>query len=297
LHLTVDNPDELRNAGAYDTGALMRLQSSATEAGAYADLTGTGSTPTILLVAATRAYTGFDPAGTSSTWYRTRFENTGGTRVSDWSASFQVGDEGAGQLCSLYDVQQRLGFTDASQDENIIEFIRQVSSWLNFYTGRTLAPDPFSGTKVYRVHTRAGRTLWLPKGIRSVTTLGIATDDQPATGGTYTTATASDYYIDPPEFERDPGWPGNRIVLRSNGSSIFYNASYGAEITGSFGFPAVTPEIQALAARLVVAEHQRKGSAGGEQVTIGIGGQRTFEYALSRNDWMTLQSYRVPAVA
>ena len=77
---------DLLNAGMYDTGALMRVQWSATEFGSYVDLTGTGSTPTILIVSGTETYTGYDALGDSGRWYRSRIENTGGTRVSDWSA-------------------------------------------------------------------------------------------------------------------------------------------------------------------------------------------------------------------
>src|SRR5262245_9841796 len=122
VKVKVENPDEIRNAGAYDTGAIIRLQTGATETGSFSDVSGTGSTPTLPIVAATRSYTGYDPNGTSSSWYRTRYENAGATRLSDWSAAFQVGDETAGQLCSLYDVQQELGETgtDANRDERIL---------------------------------------------------------------------------------------------------------------------------------------------------------------------------------
>jgi hypothetical protein len=90
LHLTVENPDELLNAGAYGAGAVIRVQTATTKAGAYADVTGTGSTPTIALVAATLTYDGFDPNGTSASWYRIRYEDAATTRTSDWAASFQV---------------------------------------------------------------------------------------------------------------------------------------------------------------------------------------------------------------
>jgi hypothetical protein len=75
----------LLNAGMYDTGAIIRIQWSATEAGTFADVSGTGSTPTIAIVSGTETYTGYDPLGDSTRWYRSRFENAGGTRLSDWS--------------------------------------------------------------------------------------------------------------------------------------------------------------------------------------------------------------------
>ena len=91
VEIEVEDPDALLNAGMYGAGAVIRLQWSATAAGSYADVSGTGSTPTIALVTLTDSYTGYDPVGTSSTWYRTRYENAGATRLSDWSAVFQPG--------------------------------------------------------------------------------------------------------------------------------------------------------------------------------------------------------------
>lgn len=297
LTITVQNPDAILNAGAYGAASVIRCQSATTESGSYANLTGTGSTPTIAIVTGTRAYTGYDPAGTSSTWYRTRYESADATRLSDWSAAFQVGDETGGLICGLNDAKQRLGLTETtSEDENLLDFIRQVTAWIEGpATGRWFVPRPLSGTVTYRVHTTAGRELVVPKGIRSITTLGVATEDQPASGGTYTTATAGDYYIDPPEMERDAGWPGTRIVFRRNGSGsvqTFYDASFGAEITGAFGWSAVPAEVARIGLNMVVAAHQGRGSAGSGTVTINVDGSRSYEGFLSKADRDTLAWYR-----
>jgi hypothetical protein len=293
IDVTVDDPDKLLNASMYGAGAIIRLQSGATETGAFAN------EATAELIAGTRSYTLYDTDGTSSTWYRTRYENAGGTTFSDWSAAFQVSGELAGYLCSLPDAKQRLGisYADTSEDENVLEYIRQVSSFIEHYVGRKLSPDPASGTRTYRLHTRAGYSLWIPKGIRSITTLGIATEDQPESGGTYTFPSATTYYIDPPEYERDAGWPGTRICFRSTSGQQFYTASFGAEVTGAFGFAATPPDVQGVALRLVVREHAGRGSPGGEVATINIDGSRSFEYALSLRDRATLDHYRVLQVA
>jgi len=296
LKLTVENPDEIRNAGAYDTAALMRVQSSATETGAFADLTGTGSTPTVLVLAATRSYTAYDPAGTVSTWYRTRYENAGGTRVSDWTAAFQTGDEQAGLICSLYDVQQELGeTTNANQDERILEYIRQVTTAIEGYCGRWFVPRPLSGTTTYRFTTGWGSTLRIPKGIRSITTLNIATQDQPATGGTYIAAAASDFYLDKPEAERDVGWPATKVQLLSTAGSRFYPALNGAEIVGAFGWAAVPPDIQGVAIRAVVRRYV--GGKGGAVVALGPTGTEFLLPDLSGSDRKTLDWYRALVVA
>lgn len=298
LRVTVENAAELLNNGAYGAGAVVAVQSSATESGTYAAVSGTGATPTITLVAGTAIYTGYDPQGTSATWYRTRYESAGATRYSDWSAAFQVGNETAGLICALADAKQRLGipYTDTSEDENLIGFIRQVGDYIEGpATGRWFIPRPLSGTTTYRVHTDVGRVLWLPKGVRSIATLAVADEDQPDSGGTYTTATAADYFIDPPEMERPQGWPGTRVVFRRNPSgpvSGFSDAAFGAEITGAFGWSAVPPAISRIALNMVVAAHQGRGTSGGAVVTVNIDGSRIFEGFLSKTDQMTLAWYR-----
>lgn len=258
----VENPDEILNAGHSGAGAVIQVQRDTAEA-----FTTPVDVTTVPIVTAVRSYTFYDSAGTSSSWYRFRYETSAGVGTSDWSTPFQVGDEQAGLLCSLYDVKQRIGLSasNTEDDETILEFIRDVSVDIMGYTGRQFAPDPSSGTKTYRLHTRAGYTLWVPKGIRSITTLGIATSDQPATGGTYTTAIASDYFLDPPEYERSYGWPATRIVFRSAAGTRFYNASYGAEITGAFGWATAPADIQGIAASAVIRRF-----AGKETATLAI---------------------------
>lgn len=294
VKVIVENPDEILNTGAYAAGAVIRLQTGATETGSFADVTGTGSTPTIAVVTATRSYTGYDPNGTASSWYRTRYENAGGTRLSDWSAAFQVGDETTGLLCSLYDVQQLLGdtSTNVNRDELILEHIRQVSRAIENYTGRWLAPRPTNptSTATYRFHTEYGFTLHIPRGIRSITTLNIATEDQPLTGGTYTAST--DHYIDPPPSERtDPvNDPGVWVRLRWNGSSVFYDAAHGAEIVGTFGYAVVPADIQGVAARAAV--RRVIGKAGGPAIAVGPNGTDFFLPDMSGADRATLDWYK-----
>lgn len=299
--VTVENPDELLNAGSYGTAAVVRAQWSATEGGTYANLAGTASLwdglgPTGAITAATRSYTGYDPAGTSSLWYRTRYENSGATRLSEWTDPFQTGDETAGYLCSLYDVQQELGrTTTANEDELILEKIRQVSRAIEHATGRWLAPRPTdpASTATYRFHTEAGSELHIPRGIRTITTLGIATEDQPSSGGTYVTATSTDYYIDPPASERFPEEAGRWIRFRSNPTgaiTYFSDASFGAEIVGSFGPASVAPDIAGVATRAALRRFLGKGAAG-TTVAIGPTGTEFVLPDLSGADRATIADY------
>ena len=218
----------------------------------------------------------------------------GGTSTSDWSPVFQVGTEEGGLICSLYDVKQVLGIADAitTSDEELLEIIRAVTDEFESETGRD-----FTGARsdvTFRVHTRYGRTLWFPKGLQSVTTLGIATQDQPASGGTYTTAATTTWYLDPPEYERDPYWPATRIVFLNGGQ--FYNASFGAEITGRPGFAAVPPRLSRIAANAVASKFITKGKDGPRAV-IGPDGRTTILRDVSPADWATVMSYAVIPVA
>lgn len=261
VKVTVDQSGEVLNAGAYGASSVIRLQTSATEAGTYADVSGTGSTPTLAIVDGTRIYTGYDPNGITSSWYRTRFENVGATRVSDWSTAFQVGGEEAGQLCSLYDVKQRLGKTaaDTAQDELILEFIGRVSTGIMGYTGRRFARSPLSGTTTFLFDIRrTTKTLWVPKGIAEMSQLEVATQ----TGGAFTVVPTADWFLDPPETERDHGWPATRITLSDIPTGTvpyFYAGKLVVRTTMAEGWATVPGDIAGIAEDEVIRRYQGRG--------------------------------------
>src|SRR5512139_2081698 len=209
IKVYVEDPDALLTSGMYDAGAIVRLQSGAAEAGPFSN------EATAALVTGTKAYTLYDADGSSTTFYRTRYENSGGTVTSDWSPVFQVAGEEAGYLCSLEDVKQRLFNTataDATNDEDLAEIIRQVSTDILGHTGREFVGTPGDVTRTFDL-TMTTPTLYVPGGLRSITTLGYAVSDQPDTGGTYTTITSTYYYLRPLAHERTSGWPATRLEL------------------------------------------------------------------------------------
>lgn len=295
VKLTAENPEELLNAGAYDAGALIRLQSGASEAGPFADVSGTGATPTPALVAGTRIYTGYDPNGTAATWYRTRFENATGTRVSAWSAAFQVG---AGALVGLYDVKQRLDIdaADTTQDENILEWITEVTAFIRGQTGRLLTPDPETEYVVdgHRA-LRGGSLLRFPHGIQTLTEVAFAAQ----TGDPFDVIPATDYFLRPLEHEREAGWPATELWMTDNPSASNLHGSIppgyaNVRLRGTFSWLVTPPELQAVALNLLVAVARLGGSSGGEVVTVGLDGERTFSRALSLEDFRVIKRYRIP---
>jgi hypothetical protein len=296
LKIQVENPDDLLNAGVYGTGALIQIQSATTHGGAYADLTGTGSTPTIAIVSATYAYSGYDPNGASTTWYRTRYKNAAGSLTSDWSDEFQANGVG---YCSLYDVKQRLGrtaLTDTADDENFADLIVTASDYIKGYTGRDFLPDyntilTFDGYDA--IH--GGRCLLIPRGVRSLSLVEAAA----YTGASFVTIPSTDHFLRPAAHERTPGWPATELWLTDQPSSATsqFMAGYGTvRLTGTFGFAAVPPRIEEVCLNMVVKMWASRQAGQADLTGAGDSASSTYSPSLSRRDAMTLDlhSLRLP---
>lgn len=293
LKVAVENADELLNASFLGAGALGRVERSATGGGA-----GYSEIGTFALVSGTRLYTFYDLSGAVSSWYRIRYSKSDGTSPSSYGDEFQAGDETGGLLCSVYDVEQRLGTTLTANDRELVfDLIREVSSGIEGYCGRWFAPrptDPASTATFY--FTSPGhsysRKLWIPKGVRTVTTLSYATSDQPDTGGTYTNFAANSWALTPSEPQRSPGWPATWIVLLSTTSGYFYPYLNGVKLVGSLGFAAVPYDIQGVAISAVIRRYIGKATSA-PAVAIGPEGGVTLLRDVSPDSQRVLDYYRV----
>lgn len=215
-----------------------------------------------------------------------------------------MGDETAGLLCSLYDVQQELADTQsANADELILEKIRQVSVAIERYVGQWLAPRPTNPASTTTLLFDVPWTGWnqrslllqrrplmdasdgLLTGIRTFTSVGIATQSQPDTGGSYVTATAADLVT-----------RGLRLEFLNTSSGVFYPGYNTVQIVGSFGPAAVPYDIQGVAIRAVSRRVLGK-AGGGPAIAIGPSGTEYFLPDMSGSDRSTLDGYRIPAVA
>lgn len=289
VRVFVENPDELLNAGMFGAGAIIRLQSAAAEAGPFSNET------TEPLVAGVRSYTLFDSDGLSTTWYRSRFENSGGTNVSEWSDPFLAAGDG---ILSLEDAKQRLEIDadDTEQDENIAEWIGQITSFMRSFTGRRLTPDPATEYILDGYAAmRHGTLLRFPNGIQSLSELALAA----WTGEAFEVIPATDYFLRPVEALREAGWPATELWMSDNPSAdnphaVIPPGYANVRLRGAFSWEATPPELEAVAGNLLVATARLGGSSGGEEVTVNIDGERTFSRALSMEDWRTLKRYRVP---
>lgn len=294
LHLQVDNPDELLNAGAYGAGAVIRLQTAAAEAGAFADVNGAGSTPAIALVSATFAYTGYDPNGVSTSWYRYRYENAGGTRLGDWFAAFQEAPA-EGYVVGLADMRHRLEIdpADHDDDELLLDLIRETTDDLQDYCNRWFVPRPLSGTATYLLSPKHdGIEIEIPRGIRSLTSLGYATIDQPDTGGVFNAIDLAQVSLQPSPLDRDAGWPATVIKLLETIGIVIYAGTNRIQAVGGFGFAAPPAPIVSIAKGVVTRRFV--GKAAGVAQVVGasaMGGAAILRW-VSPEDRETLYRYR-----
>jgi len=295
LKLTAENADELLNASAYGPAAVIQVQSGAAEAGPFSD------DGTVALVAGTRLYTHYDADGTSSTWYRSRFENAAGTTTSDWSAVFQVGAEEAGRICSLYDVTQRLtGTVSANDQELLAEFIAEATTDIQGHTSRRFVRSPLSGTSTFLFDVeRDSRTLRVAQGIASLTQLEVATTSQPESGGTYSVVAAADWFLRPTSHERDAGWPATSVVIRDNATGAvpqFHGGYNAVRLTAALGWPSVPADIAGLAVNAVIRRFQARGSGVATALGSEEFGTRILRW-VSPEEREKLDWYRVVRIA
>jgi hypothetical protein len=206
----------------------------------------------------------------------------------------------ADQLCTTAQVKDRLfpaGTTDTTDDAMISELIDQVSDFIEQYTGRKLVPVASAD---YVFDTVAGSVLHVPMGIRTITTLGVATTNQPDAGGTYTTIAAADYLLRPKVQDGAQGWPFTEILLAASANPrYFYNVRNGCKLTGATtGFAVTPPDIQSVAIDATVTAFQnRKNGASGVMGSedSALVPWRNF-YSRGSSQRMTLERYRVFAV-
>ena len=89
LVLTLPGTTAAELLSGYSAGAIIRLQRDTVSTFASAS-----NVTTVALVSGTESYAYWDSTGTASSWYRTRYENAGGSLLSSWSDGFQPGTSG-----------------------------------------------------------------------------------------------------------------------------------------------------------------------------------------------------------
>ena len=172
----------------------------------------------------------------------------------------------ADQLVTLAQIKTRIfptGLVDATDDTLLGELNDQVTDFIQEFTGRHFIAEVAA---TYIVDTAAGSVIDVKRGIRTVTTLEVASSDQPDTGGTYTAIAAADILLRPSPIDRRPGWPATRILIKGNVGRLA-TALNGARIVGDFGFASVPATVQAVALDAVATAYTARQA--GDSDAIG----------------------------
>ncbi len=194
-------------------------------------------------------------------------------------------------LCTRQQVKDRFDGSVTSADDALIDvMIAGVSDWITDYCKRAFEPE--AGV-TYVFDTSSGSRLHIPRGIRTVTLLEVATTNQPDTGGTYATISTSLVSLRPLAAERRVGWPATELYVRGE-SPVFGWAMAGARVTGDFGFASVPTPIRDVAIDAVVAAITARQNGTAE--VLGADGSATDPWARyfggGSAQMMTLQRYR-----
>jgi hypothetical protein len=280
--LRIDIDTEVLATGAFGAGALVRVERATAEAGVYAEL------GTVAVVAGQSTGTYYDEAGTTAHWYRVRYSNAGNTKQSEYSAPWQAVSVG---YTSLADVKARLGMgtVAGTADAIMSTIVAEVNSWLDGRLGRHVGPGG-SATRTY--DGDGSGLLYVRDGVQAVYSLTL----YDGTRGASTSIAATDYYLDPLPHLRRPGEPAFYVTMSPNPAGSYSRFPVGkrtVEVTGLWGWPAVPLELQAVATKCAVADWRGRASAGGDQFTIGVNGERTYERYLSYEDRKTIERYAV----
>ena len=205
-------------------------------------------------------------------------------------------------LCTLANVKLALfptGYTDTTDDVTLQLYIDALTSEVQEYTSRQFVTDA-SASDYYFDIAYPCRTLYVPQGVQSVTSLGYATNrlSQPASGGTYTTVTAANVLLRPlAKDRRGAAWPADTIQI-SDLETTFSGFPTGfntVKVNGVFGFATVPADIERLAVANVVRRWQAR--RGGQSDTIGASdfGGEAMRF-MAPDERRTLDRYADPSV-
>ena len=162
-----------------------------------------------------------------------------------------------------------------------------------------------SGAAVERVQLfdgfsaqEGGRLMPISNGIVAATSVEVAL----YTGGPFSLIPGTDWYIRPTPLEREPGWPGTELWMTNipsggNTTPYFPPGFANVRVAGSFGWPAIPEEIASIAQIVTVSAWRNRSAGGGDSVTVGLDGERTFERFLGYEDKRTLARFTDKPVA
>lgn len=288
VKVIVENPDELLHASGFGTSAKVRLESSS-------DGTTFLEESSQTIVTLTTSYTFYDSDGTSATYYRTRYSNSGGTNFSEYSPIFQIAAPPT-EYATVGNVKRRIGIGQTAADttdDGLLETICvQTNSWLEGKIGFPVGPVAsearlFDGSAV-RWRDGVPYLNCYPFGVRTVSAVRTAS----STGATLTSQTASDVVARPSVQDRTSNWPAFELWVKDTASWTWTTAGYDVnEVTATWGWQAIPPELSMIAEKLAVASYRGRSHGSGSTFAIGADTDEVASEQLTGGDWRVIGKY------
>ena len=191
-------------------------------------------------------------------------------------------------------VKARLGITDSTDDTLITGYVNATNEWIEQYCGRQVGPTT-GGTATFDAAydcSTDGRTLYVPQGVRSITSLTVA----PSTNATAVSATVADLVILPRSHNRRPDWPGFEIEIVDSptGSVTNFGTGYGnIVLIGNLGWASIPYKLTEIAEALVVRIWHARQSGQTDIVGSDETGAPVVSRFVSGEDRATLKDYKV----
>lgn len=280
----LSDPASVLAAGAFDAGALIRLERSDDAGDTYAEIT------TIPVVATTVQYQYWDADGDETSLYQWRVSDAGDTIQSPYSAPFAGTNPAASVLPASYaTLAKLLSLWETSPPSDPDRLVRlgsilgNAATEINKELRRDYFRHPTTGTATWTVDTnRRTDLLHQHGGIVSASLVEITTD-----GTTYTELESTDWVLrgsNPRSEATLDGEPWFHVVLNPHGSLRQFPIGLAAvRLTGANGWdapPTDLVEANAQRARQVAyADISFSGSA--------PGGQDQYGQSMTSDRWFT----------
>jgi hypothetical protein len=267
INLTMNSDDVL---STYSAGAKLYLDSAASEAGSYTNVTST------TIVSGTEQYELVDANGTSSTWYKTRVGNSAGSSYSDYSDPFQATSLAA--YATLDDLLESMdvgtGAGSSGRRNLLADLLVDATDLITQRCGRSFFRSPqVSGTATHTFNVVNPNARTLSEAIgRGVDVLSVTTlEYRESSTGSYTAIAAgtTGYLLD--SSLTDLGTAGTvvpydtlRLSADSATRTTYPTGDAAIRLVGALGWPRVPPLVKRATIDLA-RQWYRQGPGGGPQ--------------------------------
>jgi hypothetical protein len=195
-------------------------------------------------------------------------------------------------------VRLGIGTADTADDTLLSSIVDGVNSYLDTYIGRSIAPDDaatytFDGYAAYD----DGKGLYVSNGIRSITSMTIAT----TTVATAGTVNSNDYHISPRiQDRRTNDWPGFEVRMHDflHGTIPIFWPGYGnITIVGNFGWAGTPSDLIDVAEQICVRIWAARQNGQSDIAGTNEFGQVLISRYISPEDKAKIRIYRDDVLA